>query len=116
MDIEQLDFQSYITLKPIGELDAHSSIVLDERIKSLIDENKVNIHIDARGVHYMSSAGLGVFVSYLDEIQTKGGKLVLSHLTDSVNDVFELLGLNQLVTIVSDGSEIEKIFDNERQP
>ncbi|MEZ4825889.1 MAG: STAS domain-containing protein [Bacteroidia bacterium] len=110
MEIREQIHENFITLSPVGELDANSSIHLDEKISSMIQNGKINIHVDCRDVSYMSSAGLGVFISHLDELSAKSGKLVLSDLNPGVFDVFDLLGLNQLVTIADKGDDIGKYF------
>ena len=111
MEIKEELHKNYISLFPEGELDANSSIDLDERIAELIENNQVNIHVGLEKVDYISSAGLGVFISHLDILESKKGKIVLSKLKESVNDVFELLGLNQLLTIIKDGEDIETYFN-----
>lgn len=100
----------FVTLQPVGELDANSSVYLDETIRQLIEENKLNIHVDFARINYISSAGMGVFVSYLEEIKSKGGKIVLSNLSANVLEVFKLLGLDQLIPIVSDKAEVTHMF------
>ena len=102
--------EKYISLFPVGELDANTSIDLDERIGELIETNQVNIHVSLEKVDYISSAGLGVFISHLDVLGSKNGKLVLSKLNETVMDVFELLGLSQLLIIAKDGENIESYF------
>jgi anti-sigma B factor antagonist len=100
MEIKEYSLPGYVTLVPTGDLDANSSVYLDEKLRSLIDRNLVFIHIDCSGVPYISSPGLGVFISYLDELNSRGGKFVLSHLAENVADVFTLLGLDQLTNLV----------------
>ncbi len=109
MEIKQTSEDKYITLQPKGELDANSSVHLDEVIQKLIENDQVNIHVNFQDVEYISSAGMGVFISYIDEIKHKGGKIILSQLSENVKDVFELLGLNQIIPIV-DQAEVEKMF------
>ena len=110
MEIKEKITNDYISLFPIGELDANSSIGLDERIAELIENKQYKIHVDLIDVTYISSAGLGVFISHLDILKSNNGKLVLSHLNDSVRDVFNLLGLDQLVTIAKKDEEIDSYF------
>lgn len=110
MEIKELAHDKYISLIPVGDLDANSSIHLDEKIRDLIDNQKVNIHVDCSQIPFMSSAGLGVFISYLDELKAEGGQLVVSHLAENVKDVFDLLGLNQLVPIAQDADEVNTYF------
>lgn len=81
----------------VGEIDASSSIQLDNAIKSAFETEK-RIMVDLSGLEYISSAGLGVFVSHLEDIRS-GINLVLYGLSESVFQVFDLLGLPQLLEI-----------------
>ncbi|MEQ8238316.1 MAG: STAS domain-containing protein [Cyclobacteriaceae bacterium] len=48
----------------------------------------------------MPTAALGVFISYLEELKTKNIKFVLFGLQPAVKEVFDILGLNQIMNIV----------------
>ncbi len=100
MRIEQTENERCVVLRPIGDLDATSSIAMNEKIEQLLNKKKYNILIDCSELDYISSAGLGVFISHMDEIQEKKGKLIFTNQNSRVYSVFDLLGLNQLMTIV----------------
>lgn len=108
MEIKEERHSSYVTLSPQGDLDANSSVDLDERIQAMLESGDRFFHIDGTGIQYISSAGLGVFVSHLEDIKQAGGKLVLSSLSESVTDVFALLGLDQLLTITASQEDAEQ--------
>lgn len=110
MEIQENKHEAYITLKPVGDLDANSSIQMDEKIQEQIDQEIYCLHIDCSGLQYISSAGLGVFISFFDELIELGGKFVFSDMSDNVRKVFQLLGLEQLVTIVGTATEVEEAF------
>ena len=114
MEIKEQVHDQFVTLAPEGDLDANSSIYLDEVITRLIDDNQVNIHIDAGGIQYISSAGLGVFVSHLEDLTEKNGRFVLTRAKASVLDVFRLLGLDQLenLTIVETEGAVLPYFQS----
>lgn len=99
-----------MSLVPVGDLDANSSIHLDEKISDLIEQGKTRIHVDFREVKYVSSAGWGVFISYLEELKAKEGKLILSHMVESVKDVYDLLGLDQLIANVNTDEDVDNFF------
>ncbi len=111
MTIVETQHATYTSLRPIGELDANSSIYMDEKIGTMIPDGKVNIHIDCSDLTYISSAGLGVFISYLDDIQKLEGKIAFSNMRESVRDVFDLLGLTTLVPIISTQEEAANLFN-----
>ena len=110
MEIQELQHEGFVSLIPVGDLDANSSIAMDEKIQAQIDQQKFNIHIDCSGLEYISSAGLGVFISHMDELNEAGGKFVFSGMSDNVRKVFQLLGLEQLMTIVDTPSQAAEGF------
>ncbi len=83
-----------------GEIDASSSIELDDAIISAVATPTTKLIVDLSGLDYISSAGLGVFISHLEDIQQKGKRLVLFGLKEKVFEVFRILGLEQIITIV----------------
>lgn len=105
VDIKTVKENDICKILVVGEVDASSSIELDNAIKAAFESEK-KIIVDLSGLDYISSAGLGVFVSHLEDI--RGGiDLVLFGLNESVLQVFELLGLPQLLTIT--GTEQEAL-------
>jgi anti-sigma B factor antagonist len=85
-----------------GELDASSSILLDDSIRDGLAKNPLSIQVDCAGLRYISSAGLGVFISHLQELQAKAIPLVLFALRQPVANVFQVLGLDALLPILPD--------------
>lgn len=86
-------------IKLEGEVDASSSIHLDKALRKAIEQNFKKILIDCNNLSYISSAGLGVFMSYIQDFQSQNINLVLFGLSDKVKNVFEILGLDQLLKI-----------------
>ena len=85
---------------------------MDACIRKHVDAGHVNLHIDGSSLEYISSAGLGVFISYLDELEDREGQLVFSNLSEEVFDVFELLGLSRLVKIVPEANAAGALFQS----
>jgi anti-sigma B factor antagonist len=90
---------------PIGEIDASSSIELDLTIAKSVGEGFSKIIIDCSALEYISSAGLGVFMSYIDEFNDKNLKMVLFGMSEKVENTFKILGLHQLLIICADKAE-----------
>ena len=89
----------------LGEIDAGSSIYLDNAIKEALEEKMKKIVINLSELEYISSAGLGVFISHLDEFKHDEVTLVLFGINDSVKQVFDILGLEKLLKIVNTEEE-----------
>ncbi|WP_237143955.1 MULTISPECIES: STAS domain-containing protein [Pontibacter] len=92
-----------------GELDASSSVMLDEELSDPEIMEYSKILVDCKNLHYISSAGLGVFISHLQRFEDAQIKLIFYNMQDKVRNVFEILGLDLLMTIVSDYEEARSI-------
>lgn len=83
-----------------GEIDAGSSIYLDNALKEAMGNGEKKIVVDLSGLSYISSAGLGVFISHLDEFKLQKIELAIFGINETVKQVFDILGLEKLLTIV----------------
>ena len=105
VDIKKIKEGEIDILVVIGEVDASSSIQLDSAIRKEIDGGSLKLLIDCSALDYISSAGLGVFMSYIEEVKSKGGAMAICGLNEKVANVFQILGLDQLL----------QIFENRKQ-
>jgi anti-sigma B factor antagonist len=90
-----------IIIRLDGELDASSSVLLDEELLKPDIMNFNKVLVDCERLNYISSAGLGVFISHLQRFEDSQIKLIFFNMQDKVKNVFEILGLDLLMTIVS---------------
>lgn len=88
-----------------GDLDASSSIKLDKVLAKAIGENRNPILVDCNLLDYISSPGIGVFTSHLQECETKNISLVLFGMNDKVLKVFRILGLDEIIPITKTKEE-----------
>ena len=112
VEIKEITKGEILQLTVDGEVDASSSIHLDNAIRKAMEEGRQKIVVDCRGLNYISSAGLGVFMSYLEDFKDKGVKFVVYGLQDKVKHVFELIGLENLLNIVSSEQEAEEFLND----
>lgn len=94
-----------------GDIDASSSIQLDESLNQQLENTHLNILIDCSYLNYISSAGLGVFMSYIEEFKASDQNFILFGLSEKVKNVFDMLGLDQLMNIVTNKEEALKLLD-----
>ncbi len=104
VEINTKSEEAYYLIEVSGEIDASSSIELDDAIKEGLENNR-HILIDLQNLEYISSAGLGVFISYLEELKEKERKMILFGLKPKVKEVFEILGLQHIIKMVETKSE-----------
>lgn len=91
-----------IVLALDGFLDAHTATEFEKAIQSEIDDEHLQLIVDCPKLTYISSAGLGVFMGFIEELRERGGDIKISALTPKVEQVFEILGFHALYDIVPD--------------
>ena len=94
-----------------GEIDASSSIELDLTIAKSVGEGFKKILVDCTSLEYISSAGLGVFMSYIEEFKDRNIRMVLFGMSEKVANTFSILGLNELLQIGKDKVEAKQIVN-----
>jgi anti-sigma B factor antagonist len=82
-----------------GELDACSSIALDQVLQEAGICKPRQIYIDCEKLSYISSAGLGAIISHLQHYQHNNINLILCNVQAPVHFTFDLVGLNHFITI-----------------
>jgi anti-sigma B factor antagonist len=100
---KDVDEVSIVYLK--GYLDAHTAPEFENALQTLVDENRVRIVVNLRDLNYISSAGLGVFMGFIENIREKEGDIKLSEMTEKVYRVFDLLGFPVLYEIFNSEAE-----------
>jgi anti-sigma B factor antagonist len=102
---------SVINLK--GYLDAHTAPILENNFVNLIDKNRFKIVVDFKELAYISSAGLGVFMAFIEKVRDSKGDIKLSGMTEKVYNIFDLLGFPLLYEIFkSEEDAIHKFVEN----
>lgn len=97
--IKRLQEDGADILAVVGEIDASSSIELDLAIAKSVGEGFTKILVDCSALEYISSAGLGVFMSYIEEFKDKKIAMVLFGMKEKVLNTFQILGLANLLHI-----------------
>lgn len=95
-----------------GELDAHTASELEAAIQKCQQERNMQIVINGENLAYISSAGLGVFMAYIEPVREGGGDIKIAALRPKVYNVFDLLGFPMLFDIVSTEAEAVERFEN----
>lgn len=85
-----------------GYLDAHTAPQFEKAVEEEFEAGRIQIIVDCSKLSYISSAGLGVFMSFVEEIREVGGDIKICGLTPKVFQVFEILGFPALFDIVDD--------------
>ena len=101
--------ESVVYLK--GFLDAHTASVLENTFSNLIDKSKYKIVVNFSDLSYISSAGLGVFMAFIEKVRENGGDIKLAEMSDKVFNIFDLLGFPLLYEIFNTEEEAINKFN-----
>jgi anti-sigma B factor antagonist len=93
-----------------GYLDAHTAPNLENTLQNLVNNGRNKILINFRDLDYISSAGLGVFMAFIEDVREAGGDIKMSDMQPKVFSVFDLLGFPMLFDIEKEENTAIKKF------
>ncbi len=94
-----------------GYLDAHTAPELEKAIEDTLKRGQNKIIVNFNDLEYISSAGLGVFMAFIEDVRSNGGDIKLTAMKDKVYSVFDLLGFPMLFDIDKDEEvSLQKFF------
>lgn len=94
-----------------GYLDAHTAPELETVFNRLIDDNHYKVVVNFNDLKYISSAGLGVFMAYVETMRENKGDIKFSNMKENVYNIFDLLGFPILYEFYKDENEAIKKFN-----
>lgn len=86
-----------LTISLIGRLDTTTAPLLEEEIKNTIN-GITKLVFDFKKLEYISSAGLRILLSTQKTMKNQGS-MVIRNVNEIVNDVFEMTGFSDILTI-----------------
>ena len=107
-NIREIGSVSVLEVK--GYIDAHTAPQLEGAINELITKNMYRIVVDFDGLKYISSAGLGVFMAFIETVRSNEGDIKLAATQPNVFNIFDLLGFPLLYEITDSVDEAVSKF------
>jgi anti-sigma B factor antagonist len=95
-----------------GYLDAHTYPKFESELQKLVDEKRYKIVVDFRDLAYISSAGLGVFMGFIETVRDNAGDIKLCTMPPKVFKVFDLLGFPTIYEILSTDQDALTRFES----
>lgn len=107
--IDKKQHENITVLNLNGFLDAHTSVELEKYFNDIISEDKYKIVVNFEKLTYISSAGLGVFMAFIETARNNSGDIKLCAMSDKIYNIFDMLGFPILFEIYKEEtSAIEK--------
>ena len=91
-----------------GSLNTDNSMQISENLLNIIKDgcDFSRIIFDLKELNYISSAGVGTLVTFLQESKGANIELILCNINDKVKTIIETLGFASFFTIVQNLSDI----------
>jgi anti-sigma B factor antagonist len=86
-----------LTVLPEGRIDTLTAPEFEKKIAELL-EGVTELELDMAGVDYVSSAGLRVILK-VQKVMFRQGKMKLTHVNETVMEVFEITGFDNILRI-----------------
>lgn len=96
-----------------GRIDAMTSPEIQQHMNDLILDGSRTLVINLEEVHYVSSAGLRVFLGAHKQLKKVGGEMILYKISDPVASVFKVSGLIAFFRVISSKNELGSTADEE---
>ena len=109
--IERKDNNEVTVLHANGYLDAHTAPEFENALSTLLQENRFKIVVSLEGLQYISSAGLGVFMGFIEEVRQHEGDIKITQVSPRVFKVFDLLGFPSLYEFYEPEKEFVELFE-----
>lgn len=97
-----------------GYLDAHTTPVLEESFQKMLNEKKYRLIVNCKELSYISSAGLGVFMAFIEDVRENDGDIKMTDMSAKVFNIFDLLGFPMLYDILKLEDEAVKKFEEKK--
>ena len=94
-----------------GRIDIYNANSVQKRVDRAIERGFVRLVFDARGLNYVSSTGVGTFVTVMKTVKLRNGDLVFLNIQPLVWQVLDLLGFTKWFSVAEDIDEAVRSFD-----
>ncbi|MEJ2627722.1 MAG: STAS domain-containing protein [bacterium] len=114
-EVKRKDIDDISILYLKGYLDAHTASDFESALDKLVGEERVRIIVNLSELVYISSAGLGVFMGFIEDIRKKDGDIKMAEPSKKVMRVFELLGFQVLYQIFENEQEAVEKYNTSKK-
>lgn len=95
-----------------GRLDQALNPTLEQELTTLLEEGKARLIVDLSQTDYINSGGLRTLVTGWRKARQQDGNLVLCGLNGRLQEIFGMVGFDQLFQIFPNQTAATKAFTN----
>ena len=98
MELLEYRNEQWMVISVKGRIDIATSGELQEKLMKLLEQEK-HVIMDCKGIDFISSSGLRVFLLASKALKKEGGSFALCSPQESVKEVFDISGLSSVFSI-----------------
>ncbi len=104
-----------VLVKIDGPVNSVTGTDIDAYISDLTGHGTKFVIVDASGIDFISSEGIGLFLMLNDKLRQMNGNIVLFNFVPEVQSLFNALGFESVLPIADSRQEAEGILDKIKQ-
>lgn len=85
-----------------GEIDLFTAPELKQKLTDAIEDGKTRLVVDLTETTFLDSTALGVLIGAVKRLRSREGALVIVNVDPNIAKTFEITGLDQIFTILSE--------------
>ena len=94
-----------------GELDQSTSDQVKLKLMTTLSAHDIkHIVFNLKALTFMDSSGIGIILGRYNQVKSNGGRVFVLGMNPTVNKMFHMAGLNQIITIIDDEKKIMDIL------
>ncbi|RMH60182.1 MAG: anti-sigma factor antagonist [Calditrichaeota bacterium] len=114
IDSKFADKQGEIMIVELGgHVDQTNSFQLEKMFEDILESQVFKVIVDFKELHYMSSAGWGIFVGEVKQFREHGGDIKLACMSPEIADVFNMLEFYHILEDYQTVEEAARAFDGD---
>ena len=95
-----------------GELDQSTTEQVRLRLMTTLAAYDIkHIVFNLKALTFMDSSGIGIILGRYNQMKTLGGRVFVIGMNPTVDKVFHMAGLNQIITIIDDEKKIMRALE-----
>ena len=99
MNITTEKIDNFSVLNIDGRIDSSNFTVFEEEINRILNNSVTNIIFNCKGLNYISSSGLRVFLVAQKKIISLKGRLYLCNMQPAIKEIFSISGFSNIFRI-----------------
>ena len=98
----------FVTIFPVGSLDSNTYPILESHLAELGKSSPRALVFDLKGLTYISSAGVRVFVSTKKAMKAADGEMILTNVPPQIRKVFEIIQALPSLNVFENVEELDR--------